>query len=316
MAAATPITSAVPRGLGRWLDSMPHPPLACEIAPGYVAAARGWQSVYEPLPDGAVAPSPVELNLPDPGAVRAKMQAVLNRLGAQGPDVALLLPDQVIRVFLLHFDTFPRRADEAIPLLRWRLKKSVPFEIDETVVSYMHQPLAPGQASGVSVMAAVARQRVVRQYEEVAEALNLRPGVVTGSTLAALPLVSGDRAVLLARMSGRTLTTMVVRSETLCVFRCTDVAESVATVGTSAVMEELYPAVAFFQDRWRENIAEARLAGFGARFDDFRRAIETDLVARALPLLSGGAAGVPAEGKPLVDRQLDALAGWAVGGSA
>jgi len=300
----------------RWFDSMPHPPLACEIAPGYVAAARGWQSAFEPLAQGTVVASPVDLNMPDAAAVRQRLQMVLQRIGAKGPEVALLLPDQVIRIFLLHFETFPRRAEEAVPLLRWRLKKSVPFEMEETVVSYMQQPLAPGQSGGVSVLAAVARQKVVRQYEELAEALELRPGVVLSSTLAALSLLKDDRPVLLARLAGRTLTTVIVRGEALCVYRCTDVSGEPAALPTRALMEEVFPAVAYFQDTWRENIGEIRLAGFGPRFDDFRREVEADLGSRVQPLLSSTAGSFPAEAKPMIERHLDGLVGWAAGGAA
>ncbi len=298
----------------RWLDSTPHPQLAMEIAPQYVAVARGWQSAYESLPAGAVVPSPVELNMPDAGVVRPRLQSALNRVGLRGQDMALLLPDQVIRLFLLHFETFPRRGDEIIPLLRWRLKKSVPFEIEETIVSYMLQPLAPGQTSGVSVLAAVARQKVVRQYEEIAEALNLKPGVVISSSLAALPLVRGDRATLVVRLSGMTLTTAIVRGEALCVTRCTDIPEDASRVDSASVMEEIYPAVAFFQDTWRENVGEAKLAGFGGRFEEFRRVVESELSTHCAPLLTNATPGVPGEGRAMVEKQLDALAGWACGG--
>ncbi len=304
----------MPAVLRRWFDSIPHPALACEIAPGYVAAARGWQFGFEALPAEAVAPSPVELNFPNAGVVRSALQTVLNRIGAKGSDAALFLPDQVIRVFLLHFDTFPRRAEEAIPLLRWRLKKSVPFDAEETVVSYMPQPLAPRETSGVSILAAVARQKVIRQYEELAEALSLRAGVVLSSTLASLCLLADDRPTLLARLSGRTLTTVIVRGEALCVYRCNDLAGD--SVSVSTVMEELYPAVAFFQDTWRENLADARISGFAAISDTVRRTMESELSVRAYPLLSPTAPGMPAEAKPMIDRQLDALAGWAAGGKA
>ena len=295
---------------------MPHPPLACEFASSHVAVARGWQSAYEPLPDGALLPSPVDANLPDPAVVRSRVQSALQRIGARGPEVALLLPDQVVRVFLLHFETFPRRAEDAIPLLRWRLKKSVPFEMDETIVSYMPQPLAPGNSGGASVLAAVARQKVVRQYEEIVEGMGLRAGVALSSTLASLALLADSRPTLVVRLAGRTLTTVIVRGEALCVYRCTDVPQELAALNAAAVLEEIYPAVAFFQDSWRENIAEIRLAGFTARFEEFRRAVETELGSRATPLLSGSTPGIPAEGRPLVEKQLDALVGWAAGGGA
>ena len=57
--------------------------------------------------------------------------------------------------------------------------------------------------SGVDVLAAVARMRVIRQYEEQLEALGVHPGVVLGSTLATLPLLDGNRTTLLARLTGK-----------------------------------------------------------------------------------------------------------------
>jgi len=44
-------------------------------------------------------------------------------------------------------------------MLRWKLKKSVPFEADETLISYMRQ--APREA-GVDVLTALARLRIIR----------------------------------------------------------------------------------------------------------------------------------------------------------
>ena len=60
-------------------------------------------------------------------------------------------------------------------MLRWKLKKSVPFEADETVISYMRQ--APRE-DGVDVVTALARLRIVREYEALAEGAGLYPGVV------------------------------------------------------------------------------------------------------------------------------------------
>ena len=73
-----------------------------------------------------------------------------------------------MRVFILPFETLPRRADEALPLLRWRLKKSVPFDVDETVVSWMRQN---GREGNLEMVTAVARQRIIREYEEIVESV-------------------------------------------------------------------------------------------------------------------------------------------------
>jgi len=53
-------------------------------------------------------------------------------------------------------------------MLRWKLKKSVPFEVDETLISYMRQ--APREG-GVDVVTALGRLRIVREYEALAEHL-------------------------------------------------------------------------------------------------------------------------------------------------
>ena len=220
MSSATGIRSGIyqsglVRRLAHWLDAVPHPVLACEIAADHVAAAR-WtrkgQSLdgfaVEPLPPGAVVPSAVESNLANAAAVRAAVGRVFARLRAKGQELALLVPDPVVRVFVLHFDEFPRAASEAVPILRWKLKKSVPFEAEETLISYMRQ--AP-RGDGVDIVTGLAWLRIVREYELLVEAAGMKPGVVMSSTLATLALLDDRRPAMLARISGSTLTTAIVR---------------------------------------------------------------------------------------------------------
>src|SRR5216684_7890188 len=193
---------------------MPHTALAVEVTPDRVAAAR-WSRAdvldgyaVESLPAGALVPSAVETNIVNSAAVKAAVANVCERLRSRDEDVAMILPDTVIRVFLLHFEEFPRSAAEAVPMLRWKLKKSVPFEADETLISYMRQ--APRE-DGVDVVTALARLRIIREYESLAESVGLRPGVVLSSSLAAVSLLDEEKPTLLARVSGSALTTVIVR---------------------------------------------------------------------------------------------------------
>lgn len=303
-------------GLRSWLDAMPHPAMACEIAAGHVAVAA-WTGgrlgldgfALEPLHEGTIAVSPVEPNVVDATAVRGALERALNKVHAGAREVALLLPDQVVRVFILHFDSFPRRADEAEPLLRWRLKKSVPFDVEEAVVSYMTQP---ARGDGVDVLASIARRKIVRQYEEILEAAGLTPGVVLGSTLATLALLDSERPTLLARATNRTLTTVITRGDVLCVYRCTELPVDVAKLEPAALLEEIYPGMAFYQDNWKEPVQQVRLAGFGGRTEEFRRALEAELNCSVAALVASSAVEnrLSGDAKTLVDRQLDALVGW------
>ena len=210
---------------------MPHPHFAIEFAPDRVVAAR-WKGssvdefTMEALPPAALVPSAVEGNILNSGALKTAMANIVSRLRARDQDVALILPDPVIRVFVQHFDEFPRSPQEAVPMLRWKLKKSIPFEADETVISYMRQP---ARAEGVDLVTAIARLRIIREYEALAESAGLNPGVILSSSLAAISLLDDQKATLLARVSGVALTTAIVRGEVLCGYRCTELTKLIAS---------------------------------------------------------------------------------------
>lgn len=306
----------LPGKFDRWLDAPPHPHLICEIDPSRVVVARFPRGRHrieecsiEPVPAGSVVASPVEPNLVNPAAVRRALNRAFAAVDARGQEIALLIPDQVVRVFLLQFDSFPRRADEAIPLLRWRLKKSVPFDVDETVVSYM---LQPARTTGVEVLTALARQRIVRQYEEIIEASGMTPAVVLGSTLATMPLLRDTRPTLVARLSATTLTTLVVRGDIVCVYRCTEMARDAALLEPRALVEEIYPAVAYYQDTWQGGIEQVRLSGLGERFPDFKNAVQAELNCAVAPLVEPTLLSdhLASEVRRTAERHLDAALGW------
>jgi type IV pilus assembly protein PilM len=306
------------RRVAGWLDAAPHPLLACEISSESVAAARwaraggGLEGVaIEPLPAGAVVATAVETNLANPEVVRVAVARAFERLKAKPQDVALLVPDAVIRVFVLHFDVFPRSPAEALPMLRWRLKKSVPFEAEETLISFMRQ--APLE-EGVDVVTGLARLRIVREYESLMESAGMAPGVVMTSTLAALPLLDDRRPVLLARIAGTSLATAIVRSGVLCGYRCIELPASLAHLSPRALLDEIVPLAAYYQDSWHESVGQVRLSGFGGRLEEFARTLEIELNCPVGSLLSTAAAEgrLGDESRPLVERELDALVGWSL----
>ena len=308
--------SELVRRVTRWLDATPHPAIAMEISPEQVAAARFHRTgslagfAVEHLPPGAVVPSAIETNLVNLAAVKSAVSSVCLKLGTKGDeDAALILPDPVIRVFVQHFDDFPRSAEEAIPMLRWKLKKSVPFEVDETLLSYMRQ--AP-RADGVDVVTAIARLRIIKEYESLLEGVGLQPGVVVSSTLAALTLLDGQRPTLLARVSGTSLTAAIVREGVLAGYRCTELPGNAAQITPQNLLEEIFPLAAYYQDTWQEGIQAVRVAGLGHRLPDFVHPLEEEFRCDVGSLLSaaiteGRLAG---DSQTLADRELEGLVGW------
>jgi len=293
---------------------MPHPHLAIEFAPERLSAAR-WKGnsvdefTVETLPPAALVPSAVEPNVINASAVKTAMANIVSRLRARDQDVALILPDPVIRVFVQHFDEFPRSPQEAIPMLRWKLKKSIPFEADETVISYMRQP---ARAEGIDIVTALARLRIVREYEALAEGASLCPGVILSSSLAALSLLLEKKATLLARVSGVALTTAIVRGGVLCGFRCTELPVHSGDITPKMLLDEIYPVAAYYQDTWGEGIGSVRLAGLGARLPDFVPPLESEFHCAVSSLLHGAVSSgrIPHDARPLADREADGLVGW------
>jgi type IV pilus assembly protein PilM len=307
--------SAFARKVARWLEAMPHPALALEISQDRVAGARWTRTggldsfAIEELPNGALVPSAVETNIVDPNAVKGAIAGVLSRLRAKDEEIALIVPDPVIRVFVQHFDQFPRSPQEAEPMLRWKLKKSVPFEADETVISYMRQ--APRE-DGVDVVTALARLRIVREYEGLAETAGLFPGVMLSSSLAAITLLDDRQPTLLARISGLALTTAIVREGVLCGYRCTELPAQNIGLTPQMLLEEIYPVAAYYQDTWREGIQQVRVAGLGARLNEFLRPLEDEFKCevRSLSHTAVSEGRVPESVHELADRESDGLVGW------
>ncbi len=184
----------------RRLWNSPRPTLGCEISQEGIVLGR-WSAqssdletvTWKPVSDGAVVASPLRENLQRPEEVRQAFAAALDSLGMasrssspeRGAELAMVIPDQAARLFVLSFDTFPQRSPEALALVKWRLKKSLPFDVETAALSC----LVERQGGELQVVAVAAPQWIIRQYEALAESFGLRPRCVTLSTLASLGLV-------------------------------------------------------------------------------------------------------------------------------
>jgi hypothetical protein len=306
------------RKIARLLDAMPHPLVACEVSTHHVAVAHWKRGTFGlsdfavvPIPAGAVKPSAVETNLVDAAAVRTAVERAFQHINVTNQPVALLVPDEVIRVFVLHFDVFPRSSAEAIPMLRWRLKKSVPFEAEETLISYMRQ--APRE-DGVDIVTSLARLRIVKEYENLLESSAVSAGVVLSSTLATIPLLHDERPTMMARLSGTTLTTVIAREGVLCGYRCTDLSADLDALNPRTLLDEIFPVATYYQDAWSEGLGSVRLSGFGARLEEFRAPLESELRCEVTGLLNAAQSEgrLSSDNQQLAERELDTLIGWSM----
>jgi type IV pilus assembly protein PilM len=205
----------------------PRPTVALEIASGRVAALRLGEGspplaayAVEPLPPGVVVPSLTAPNIVDQGVVVAAVARVFESVG-RGRRVALVVPDSVAKVSLVRFDQVPARAQDLDAMLRWQVRKSVPFRVEEAQVTW-----SEGQeldAGGREFIVTLARRELVAQYEAAVSAAGAHAGLVDLATfnLVSLVLAKGETDVdcLLVHAAADYVTLAIIRRGRLIFYR-------------------------------------------------------------------------------------------------
>jgi type IV pilus assembly protein PilM len=184
------------------------------------------------------------------------VEAALGSVAGRSHDVIAVVPDAAVRVVLLEFDTLPSDSEEAASVVRFRLKKSLPFDVDKARVSYHSQK----SSDGVRVVAAVALASVVEDYEAAFRDAGFSPGVVLPSMLAALGAAEGRLPTLVVKVDARTTSIAILNAEQLQLFRTLENTRGVTITGEQ-LAEEVYPSVVFFQDTYHLNIEKIFVAG-------------------------------------------------------
>ena len=239
------------------------PRLACEISADRILAARISESggrvstcAAHELSPGVVVPDLIENNLRERDAVRRVIQDTLSSIADRARDVIAVLPDAAVRVVLLDFETLPTKRDEAEAVVRFRLKKSLPFDVEKARVSYHAQP----SVTNMKVVAAVALSSVVEDYEAAFRDAGYSPGVLLPSMLAALGAADAQRPTLVVKVDARTTSIAILDQEQLLLFRTLENTRGVTITGEQ-LAEEVYPSVVFFQDTYHLNIEQIFISG-------------------------------------------------------
>ncbi|HZR56284.1 MAG TPA: hypothetical protein VFA74_05395 [Terriglobales bacterium] len=244
-------------------QSSSKPKLACEIAADRIIAGRIAEDgssveacAAHELAPGSVVPDLVELNLRQRNSILQNLRETLGSVIPRSRDVIAVLPDAAVRVVLLDFDTLPAKDHEAEGVVRFRLKKSLPFDVDKAKVSYHVQQ----SDSGIKVIAAVALTTVIEDYESIFSEAGYTPGVVMPSMLAALGAAESKGPTLVVKVDTRTTSIAILDKQQLLLFRTLENTRGVTVTGEQ-LAEDIYPSVVFFQDTYSMNIEQIYVAG-------------------------------------------------------
>jgi type IV pilus assembly protein PilM len=243
------------------------PAYAIELSEEGIAiadVAKAPLTEFRSLAPGTISVSPLRDNILMPDELAAAVRALLPANGKR-KDMALILPDYCTRVVVLDFDKFPSDTKEQLSLVRFRLKKSVPFDVEAAAVGYHAQPSENGK---VDVVVAVAPIEIIARYEAPFRAAGMNPGFVTTSALAMLELVEGRQLTVIAKLSGKVLTLMVVNGGVLKLIRCIEFSDFTGDV---------YSTFAYVEDQLGAKAQLLLLCGFGAETEDRQRQFQKEL---------------------------------------
>ena len=184
-----------------------RPRLACEITPGGVLGARPGSvaeageaqdvvTQFAPLRLGVLVPGLKVPAMTDRAAISSAIGQALEPIAERAKKVTVIVPDASVRVLLLDFDTLPVKTADVLPILRFRLRKLVHFDVDDAAISWQVLP-KNGDETMVRTVVAVMPAAVRAEYEDAVREAGYEPGAVLSSSLAALAAVPGEDPALL-----------------------------------------------------------------------------------------------------------------------
>jgi Tfp pilus assembly PilM family ATPase len=265
------------------------PGVAVEIAAGRVSAAalewRGGQPVVashasERLPEAALVPSLTAANTHDRAAVMTALNGVLEQLG-RPRRVGLIVPDVVAKVSLVRFEKVPPRAADLDQLIRWQVRKTAPFPIEEAQVSHVRGLAAP---DGQEFIVSLARRTVIEEYEGLCAEAGAHAGLVDLSTFTVINAVLAGSAAptadwLLVNVAADSASIAILRGPDVIFFRSRS-ADAEGTLG-----DLVHQSAMYYEDRLTgAGFARVILAGgtaAGARqagdLEEVRRSLQERL---------------------------------------
>lgn len=239
------------------------------------------------LTERGLTPSPSAPNILKPYLYRDALPRLSPLNGAKRPATALVLPDYAVRMALLDFQEFPSGEPERAALIRFRLRKSVPFHIDEAQLSYSIQRTEPKR---LDVLAVAIARPILEEYEALFTEAGYRLGIVMPSCLAALRLCDSVATglTLMVKAAGANISVVLFEASRIHLVRCLDLSSAGMAEGESGsempaeqpesevIIPLLQQTLAYAEDQLGRAVALVLLCGFGPETDILGRLVEKE----------------------------------------
>ena len=242
--------------------SISRPRVACEISADRIIAVRAADgrttleaAAAAALPEGLLTPGLQQANIPDRAKLVPAVRDALAAVAGRVRDICLIIPDATTRVMLLDFETFPEKQLDADAVVRFRLKKSLPFDVEQSSVSFERQ----GTSIPARVVAAVTPRSVLEEYESLVNEAGYNPGSVLPSMLAALGLADASQPTMVIKVEHGTTTFAIVDQDQILLYRALD--NGGAAVTGESLVDDVNTSLVYFEDRYGVGVDRVLVTG-------------------------------------------------------
>jgi type IV pilus assembly protein PilM len=171
------------------------------------------------------------------------------RLLTKNRRISVSLPDTTGRVILLDVDTRFKNRDEGADVIRWKLKKNFPFDINEAHLDY--QVLDERDSGTVSLIVSIISRQIVNQYEDLLFEAGLEPNYIDFTTFNLYRLFSNrlqmvDNASFMTFYGGL-LTMMIFSSGIVTFYRSKEIPGGLLEI--NRMYREINSSLLVYQDK-------------------------------------------------------------------
>jgi len=143
----------------------------------------------QPLAEGTFQDGPLGGPVRDVEAFVTNLKSLLERIPQRPAEMSLVLPDEWLRVTFAELGSLPRGANRE-DVLRFKLKRLVPYRVEDLRLAEAEVPALTGSESGRRFLLGFGNASLLTQIETAFEGLGVTAGHLSNEGLSVLPALA------------------------------------------------------------------------------------------------------------------------------
>jgi type IV pilus assembly protein PilM len=209
-----------------------------------------------PMPENSMPSSIFDQAARPTADLTARFQELLEATGTRPGRVSLVLPDNLAKISLLTLPERPASQRQLDELVRSKMRRAVPFRLEDAAISYQ---VLPGEGRQVSVLVLLTPRHLIERFEGSLTAIGSRVGLIDIATpnlinLCRQRLEAGSqdgRDAALLNCASNYFSLVIVRDGRLIFYRCKTLSPEVemARSGNGFLVREVASSLSYYREK-------------------------------------------------------------------